>query len=116
MSLLPSHIPATHAAPIHTRDDDRVVILDSYPPWSGWQLHCLTVPAEYRCDRCGLARESAMVATGEDTLICPACYTQLSRAATPTELPEQRTAQTSCEPTPIDRTPRHAKPRSTSEH
>lgn len=92
MGLPSSRARATPAAPIQTRHDDRVVILDSYPSWAGLQLHSLAVAAEYRCDQCRKARESTMIATGENTVICPACYAELSRAAAAAESPAQLAA------------------------
>lgn len=95
MGLLSTRAQVTPGAPIRTRHDDRVVILDSYPSWAGLQLHSLAVAAQYHCDQCRKTRESAMVATGDNTLICPACYAQLSRAAVAAESPAQRAAQAS---------------------
>lgn len=66
-----------------------VAVLVSYPPWGGLRLHSLATPVPYRCGACERARESAMVATGEHMLVCPACFSCLARAAA-VNIPEQR--------------------------
>lgn len=56
-------------------------VLVSYPSWRGFALHSLVIVAAYRCTVCDRSRESAMVATQENSeeVICPRCFTHLIR-------------------------------------
>lgn len=78
-------------------DGTPVTVLASYPTWGGLRLHSLATPTRYRCGACDRVRESALVATGEQILACPACFAYLARARADTvDIPEQRKLPERC--------------------
>lgn len=69
----------TEAKKIQIWVDGRAVsVLVSYPSWKDLKLHSLAVAARFSCGACRERHESTMVATGWDTLVCPACYAYYS--------------------------------------
>lgn len=50
-------------------------IIDSYPPFFGWQLHSLAHQVNFVCSVCDKRRESVMLAIDDKGRpVCPACY------------------------------------------
>lgn len=66
-----------------------VSVIACYPTLGGMRLHSLAMATTYRCGICRQSRESAMVAVGEQSLVCPSCFARLARAPA-VDIPEQR--------------------------